>query len=109
MEKYKPKTLIENLDWSFFALDQYNLTLIYIGVIILVAGLLPRFLEKRLITAPIIYLLIGIIIFSIPLDSKIPDFIDEPYLAKRLTEMGVIISLTGVGLKLIIPLVKNRG
>ncbi len=107
MEKYKPKTLIENLDWSFFALDQYHLTLIYIGIIILVAGILPRFLEKRLITAPIIYLILGIIIFSIPLASQIPDFFDDPYLAKRLTEMGVIISLTGVGLKLKNPFNKK--
>jgi sodium/hydrogen antiporter len=30
----------------------------------------------------------------------LPDLADDPYLGKRLTELGVIISLTAAGLKL---------
>jgi sodium/hydrogen antiporter len=107
MEKYKPQEWIINQDGSFFEYDPFMLFFIYVGIIILVAGILPRILEKRLITAPIIYLIIGVLIFLIPLDFHSPDFIEEPYLAKRLTEIGVIISLTGVGLKLNAPFSKE--
>jgi hypothetical protein len=33
-------------------------------------------------------------------ESPLPDLADDPYLGKRLTELGVIISLTAAGLKL---------
>ncbi|WP_194775203.1 cation:proton antiporter [Pararhodonellum marinum] len=101
MDTYQAKAFLEEGNWDFFELDKYDVNLFYIGLIILIAGLLPRIIEKRLITAPIIYLLFGVAIFLIfPYLDNIPHLAEEPYWGKRLTEMGVIISLTGVGLKL---------
>ncbi len=84
----------------FFQFQEYHLYLIYIGLIVLVAGVLPRILEQRTITAPIIYLVVGVLIFSLPLGERIGHLAEDSYWPKRLMELGVIISLTGVGLKI---------
>lgn len=80
--------------------DNYDIILFYIGVVIAVATVFPRFLSKYLITAPIVYLVLAVAVFSLSGSSPIPNLSDNPYLGKRLTEFGVIISLTAAGLKL---------
>jgi sodium/hydrogen antiporter len=82
--------------------DSYDIILLYVGTIILISTILPRFLKGYLITAPIIYLLFAVITFSF-VDFSFPKIVEEPYLGKRLTEFGVIISLTAAGLKLKYP------
>ncbi|MFW5758610.1 MAG: cation:proton antiporter [Bacteroidota bacterium] len=81
-------------------LANYNTFLFYLGFVILFASIFPRFLSRHIITAPVAYLVLAILIFTILPDMRIPHLADEPYLGKRLTEFGVIISLTGAGLKL---------
>ncbi|MFP4289896.1 MAG: cation:proton antiporter, partial [Bacteroidales bacterium] len=86
-------------------LGNYNTFLFYLGFVILFASVFPRFLSHHIITAPVAYLVMAVIIFSILPDMQIPHLAEEPYLGKRLTEFGVIISLTGAGLKLKKPFV----
>lgn len=80
--------------------ENYYIILFYLGFIILVATVFPRFLSKYLITAPIVYLILALIVFSLFPDSPLPHLASDPYLGMRLTEIGVIISLTSAGLKL---------
>jgi NhaP-type Na+/H+ or K+/H+ antiporter len=78
----------------------YDVILFYLGIVIIVATVFPRILSGYLITAPIAYLLIAVFAFSFFIDSPLPHFGEEPYLGKRMTELGVIISLTAAGLKI---------
>ncbi len=80
--------------------ENYDIILFYLGFIILVATILPRILSKHLITAPIVYLILAVGVFVFFKESPLPHLAESPYLGKRLTEMGVIISLTAAGLKL---------
>lgn len=80
--------------------ESYDILLFYLGFIILVASILPRILSKHLITAPIVYLVLAAGVFLFFKESPLPHLADNPYLGKRLTELGVIISLTAAGLKL---------
>lgn len=85
--------------------DTYDVVLFYIGFIILIATFFPRFLSNYLITAPIVYLLLAVGVFFFFKENPLPHMADNPYLGKRLTELGVIISLTAAGLKLKEPFV----
>ncbi len=87
--------------------DVYDIILLAAGVLVLVSALLPRLLEKRLITAPIFYLLISVIAFGFFIDIPISHIAEDPYWPKRITELGVIISLTAVGLKINRPFAKE--
>lgn len=80
--------------------ESYNIILFYLGFIILVATILPRILSKNLITAPIVYLVFAVGVFVFFKESPLPHLAESPNLGKRLTELGVIISLTAAGLKL---------
>lgn len=81
--------------------DTYDVMLFYIGFIILIATIFPRFLSNYLITAPIIYLLLAVGVFYFFFsESSFSHIAESQYIGKRLTEFGVIISLTAAGLKL---------
>ena len=80
--------------------ENYNIILLYIGFIILVATLFPRFLSNYIITAPIAYLALAILVFISFENSPLPHLAENPYYGKRLTEFGVIVSLTAAGLKI---------
>lgn len=86
-----------------FSPDTYDVILFYLGVVILVGLLFPRYLSRYIITAPIAYLLISVVVFSFFPESPLPHLGEAPDLGKRLTEAGVIISLTAAGLKLTRP------
>lgn len=68
------------------------------------ATFVPRLLTNYPLTAPIVYLAFSVIAFMLFSFGPFPDLASDPYLGKRLTELGVIVSLTGVGLKLQRPL-----
>ncbi len=86
-----------------FSPDIYDVILLYLGIVILIAVLFPRFLSGYIITEPVVYLLIAVAVFSFFPASPLPHLGEAPVLGKRLTEMGVIISLTAAGLKLTRP------
>ena len=49
------------------AFDGYNLALVVLGICMIASAVLPRFLWRRMLSAPIILLLAGYAAFALPL------------------------------------------
>ena len=82
------------------SLALYEVGLVVAGVVILGVALLPRVISDRAISLPILYVAFGAAVFSLPLGFPAPDPFAFSRLTERLTELGVIVALTGAGLKL---------
>ena len=85
-----------------------DLVFALIGVGALLAGILPRLLERRPLSMPIAFLALGMLVFALPLGLPDVDPIAHPKLTEHLTEVGVIVALMGAGLKIDRPL-SRRG
>lgn len=82
------------------------LVLAVLGVAIVAAAVLPTLLARAPISVPIVYVGAGMLLFSLPIDIEAPlptDGTDTNW-AERLTELVVIVSLMGAGLKLRRPI-----
>jgi len=78
----------------------YDLTLVIIGLgVLALASLLHRFREYPF-SFPMMALALGYITFALPIGLKAPDPLKYSAATLHLTELGVIISLMGVGLKI---------
>lgn len=86
------------------AFDGYNLALVVLGICMIASAVLPRFLWRRMLSAPIILLLAGYAAFALPLGLHLPDPIRHGVITERLTEVLVIVSLMGAGLKIDRPI-----
>ncbi len=78
----------------------YELALLVVGIAALAVAWLPRVLKYRVLSFPIILVVLGAVIFGLPLGFQRLDPIKYGEVTKRLTELGVIVALTGAGLKL---------
>lgn len=76
-----------------------GLILAVAGVLVLLAAWIPRHLEHRPMSLPIVLVTIGAIVFAIPALHP-PDPRVHVELLERLTEAGVLVALMGAGLKL---------
>mgnify|MGYP000159195941 FL=1 len=85
----------------------YEIGLLIVGVALLGTVVLPRLLEDRPLSFPIIYVVTGIVLFTVP-GTPTLDPIGNAYLTERLTELVVIISLMGAGLKIDRPFSLRR-
>jgi NhaP-type Na+/H+ or K+/H+ antiporter len=84
--------------------DTADVVYLVVGVGALLAGLLPRLLEHRPLSMPIIFLGLGMAVFALPLGLPDPDPLRYPAVAEHLTEVGVLVALMGAGLKLDRPI-----
>ncbi|GAA0809721.1 cation:proton antiporter domain-containing protein [Spirilliplanes yamanashiensis] len=75
-----------------------------IGVGALLAGILPRLVERRPLSLPIAFLGLGVLVFALPLGLPTVDPLAHPKITEHLTEAGVIVALMGAGLKIDRPL-----
>jgi NhaP-type Na+/H+ or K+/H+ antiporter len=75
-----------------------------VGVGALLAGILPRVVERRPLSMPIAFLALGLLVFGLPLGLPDADPLAHPSLTEHLTEVGVIVALMGAGLKIDRPL-----
>ena len=75
-----------------------------LGVGALLAGILPRMLEKRPLSMPIAFLGLGMLVFALPTGLPTPDPLRWSELTTHLTEVGVTVALMGAGLKIDRPL-----
>ncbi|MEU4641946.1 cation:proton antiporter [Micromonospora sp. NPDC023814] len=75
-----------------------------VGLGALLAGVLPRVLERRPLSMPIAFLGLGMLVFVLPTGLPNPDPLAYPEIATHLTEIGVIVALMGAGLKIDRPL-----
>ena len=78
----------------------YEVGLIIVGVALLGAVVLPRLLEHRPLSFPIVYVALGFVLFAVLPGAPALDPIENAGVVERLTELVVIISLMGAGLKL---------
>ncbi|GIJ77614.1 NhaP-type Na+/H+ or K+/H+ antiporter [Micromonospora phaseoli] len=75
-----------------------------LGLAALLAGILPRLLERRPLSMPLAFLGLGMVIYALPTDLPVPDPLTHRDLATHLTEICVIVALMGAGLKIDRPL-----
>lgn len=80
--------------------SEYNLTVVVIGLGVLALSTLLHRFKNYPFSFPMVALAMGYIAFALPLGLTPPDPLKHKALAVHLTELGVIISLMGVGLKI---------
>jgi NhaP-type Na+/H+ or K+/H+ antiporter len=88
--------------------QQSDLVFALIGVGALLAGILPRVLDRRPLSMPIAFLALGMAVFALPLGLPDADPLAYPKVTEHLTEVGVIVALMGAGLKIDRPLGGRR-
>jgi NhaP-type Na+/H+ or K+/H+ antiporter len=81
-------------------MDNYIIAMTIIGLAALSMAWVPKLLEKTPFSYPIVYLLLGMLLYLLPLGLPTPDPIWQEEYVVRLTELSVIISLMGTGLKI---------
>lgn len=82
------------------AADPYDLVLAALGLAVLAAAALPTLLARRPLSLPIIHLGVGVGLFALAGDLPDPDPLTQGPAVERLSELVVIISLMGAGLRL---------
>ena len=78
----------------------YEVAQILVGLVIFGAAVLPRVLSDEPMSFPMLYVGVGVVLFSVPIGIPNPHPQDAPHIAERLTELVVIVALMGAGLKL---------
>lgn len=102
---YAPQRLLFEGDLTLFVPEPYALALLLAALVTLAAALVPRLVSSRwVVGAPVLFMVAGALVFAVPFDWELPDLVEEAWWPKRLTELGVIVALTGAGLKLERPL-----
>lgn len=81
-------------------LDPYEIALTVIGLAALMAAWAPSYLQRRPLSLPVILVGAGALLFALPLPFRLPDPRDHLEVVERATELGVIVSLMGAGLKI---------
>ncbi len=85
-----------------------DLVFALVGVGALLAGLLPRLLERRPLSMPIVFLGLGMVLFALPTGLPTPDPMVHLAFTEHLSEVCVVIALMGAGLKIDRPLGWHR-
>ncbi len=80
--------------------DPYNLHLLLAGMITLLAATIPNLLKSRNITAPIIYLIIGIVIYYVTDSYSAIESLNNVDTIRKISEFVVLVSLVNAGLKI---------
>lgn len=78
-------------------MDPVDLAFALIGLGALLAGVLPRLLERQPLSMPIAFLGLGMMIFALPVEFPAPHPLTYSSLTTHLTEVGVIVALMGAG------------
>ena len=79
--------------------DPYIVLLVGVGALILLVAWLPMVLRRLPLSLPMFCVAIGAAVFGLWVDD-VPSPLHYPATAERLTELVVIVALTGAGLKL---------
>lgn len=84
-------------------MDSHILIIMLSGLVLLAMSWLPRVLHRRPLSLPILYILFGLLIFTLPLGLTPLDPIAESTALEYGTEVVVIVALTGAGLMIDSP------
>ena len=79
-------------------LEAYDLLLVIGGLAALAVAVLPRLLHNKPLSVPMLMVALGFTAFALPLGLDAPDPLAQGAIVKRVTELGVILSLMAVGL-----------
>jgi len=80
-------------------MDPYIVFLTCLGLIILAVSWLPLLLKDLPLSLPILCVLFGLVLFSLPGVGNAVDPLAQPFITERVSELVVIIALLGAGLK----------
>ena len=78
----------------------YDIIMVLLGVDILGVAWLPSLLEKYPLSYPLLYILLGMGVFVLPINLVDADPFEHKKLVMHLSELCVIVALTGTGLKI---------
>ncbi len=81
-------------------MEPYILIITIIGLTALTMAWLPTWLEKLPVSYSILFVGLGFLLYQFPLPLPSPDPLANKTLTVRLTELGVIITLMGTGIKI---------
>ena len=98
-ESYAAQELLRSTDLGFFNIELYDVQLLLVATVILAAAIAPRLTVNRFLSAPMVFMLIGMTLFALPVDIHLPNLVDARW-PERLTEIGLLIALTAAGLKI---------
>lgn len=84
-------------------MDSYVVALLGAGLVVLLSAWLPVQLDDRPLSLPIVLVAVGAVVFTLPVGYT-PDVLSQAHWFQRATELGVLVSLMGAGLKLDRPL-----
>ena len=73
----------------------YEFGLLIVAIALFGTVVLPRLLEHRPLSFPIIYVGLGFVLFALIPGTPVLDPIENSYVTERLTELVVIFSLMG--------------
>jgi len=85
-------------------LESYDMWLVIIGFSALIITALPRLLSDYPFSMSIVLLLVGFGAVSLPLGLEAPNPFEQGTLVEQLTELGIILSFMGAGLRIDRPL-----
>jgi NhaP-type Na+/H+ or K+/H+ antiporter len=78
----------------------YHIFLVLLGLAIWGVAWLPSLLEKYPLSYPILFIGLGMAAYSLPLGLPTADPFEHPKLVTHLSELCVLVALTGTGLKI---------
>ena len=81
-------------------MDYYDVMLAVVGAVTLGVSVLPLLILGRPLSFPMVYVALGMVVFSLPLEFPRADPIEQGLFVERISELAVIVALMGTGLKL---------
>lgn len=86
---------------EIFSFEKYEIGLAVLGLVMLLAAWIPQLFFKRHVTLPFLHLVSGFALFYFFDFKNLSPFIEENrWMWEKLTEIAVILSLLGAGLKI---------
>ncbi|KYH26633.1 Na(+)/H(+) antiporter 1 [Halalkalicoccus paucihalophilus] len=81
------------------AIELYDVGLAVVGIALLGVAVLPLLVSDRPISLPIFFVAFGALVFYVPIIPA-PDPLEQGLLTEHVAELGVILALMGLGLKI---------
>lgn len=81
-------------------MQMYETVLLVAGVALLGAAWLPHLLKRRALSFPVVYVVLGALLYAIGVPLPTPDPVEHGGLVERLTELTVLVALLGAGIRI---------
>lgn len=76
-------------------MDYYEVMLAIVGAVTLGASVLPLLIVGRPLSFPMVYVALGVVVFSLPLELPRADPVAYGPFVERISELAVIVALMG--------------